>query len=659
MTSGSLIAAILCLALALVSVARIKRLPLSRGFRFLLAGLRIVLFFLLAAAFFEPVFVFERLSPSRRTVPVLIDVSQSMRLFSPERTLLPILSTLRKWNSRGVGGKFAFYFFGDSLRPVGTETKPVWLDRRSFFPEAAREKTLGQAVSAIVISDGNWSNAADPSAFFSDKSVWYLPLPAIQRGQYLQMELRNFPAAAPADSPLVAALALEGSSGQGDSLVVSLYEQNRGIATKTIPLTGGFFSRELFFSLSSRIPGRHLYRFAGRFSGMKAGEAAWSCSRYAIHTAFPRHFAYRLYGSSPSLDLRSLELALDRDRDFLPLALDAKEDADLLVYLHWNSDAGNAVSRLKRKGIVVFAGALPDAATVPLPLGCTLVHARRDDFAPSPFDDLDLSKLPPPSCYLDETNGPVRISSAFLAAVVPHGNPAGIDSVPVVYAGIWNGRQSIVCSAAGLWRWDFLPLAIEPAEEKAFAFSNRFAAIIKERLVNSLDEQLFVYPPEPLYEGDSLPLRLLFPAGLPVPAGLHLACSFTSGNFRQDTELTATVIGNPSQSLRLRPLPAGSYRFTAAGVCNDNRFAFTDSLQVGEDRSEYLVQGQNLPILQKFGQPLSDISDSSLAATVFSTLPGSGQIKEFFPIRRDWPLLLLVFLVLAGEWIARRVAGLD
>ena len=70
-----LLAVLLCIVLASVSVLRIARLPLSRPFKLLLAGLRIVLFALLAAMFFSPL---AAAVPKCATAPALMFVAVLM-----------------------------------------------------------------------------------------------------------------------------------------------------------------------------------------------------------------------------------------------------------------------------------------------------------------------------------------------------------------------------------------------------------------------------------------------------------------------------------------------------------------------------------------------------------------------------------------------------
>ena len=86
------------------------------------------------------------------------------------------------------------------------------------------------------------------------------------------------------------------------------------------------------------------------------------------------------------------------------------------------------------------------------------------------------------------------------------------------------------------------------------------------------------------------------------------------------------------------------------------RCSFPDSVFIDQDRSEYLVQGQNNSLLRALAQPLDNFSDSSLRNAFFSSSAEMKQpVKETVRLNRSWPLLLIILLVFAAEWIMRRV----
>ena len=669
MSAVSVIAGTVIAALAVVSLYRVLRLPLPRRVRFFLAGIRIVIFSLIAAAFFEPVLVFERILPARRPVPVFIDVSRSMRLFQPSNSVLPALRAFEEWNARhaGDGRRFVFYCFGDSLRPQGRPMNGAdpFADRRSYLPATMKDQTIRRASAAIIVSDGNWSNALLPLGNFSDKNIWYLPLPPAVRQPFLRAGLAAFPETAPADSMLNVAVVVEGVAGADDTVVVTAFEANERIARERLAVPAGPFDRRASLVIGKRTPGRHAYRFEAQSLGTGEYNAV-----HAVATATPRHFTFAMGDAPASLDRRFIELAFRNDPLFTETTTTSPTPLDLLVLLDWNDKNAQAIrTAVRPNGAVLFAGSLPCApaatATIPATAAMRLIHTGGGN-GPDPFGDFDVRGLPPPSAVLACSDKKLRSPSPVLAAVLPAGLSSGrpsakaaADTVPVLYTGYISGRRYLACPVKGLWRWDFLPLAVQAAEERAFGFSARLAAAAKELLTNGLADRMLLSPAGPLMETDSLFIRALFPVDLPLPADIRMTCSFTSRGSRFDTSFNLAGNG-PSGSLHFGPLRAGRYRFTAEGIAGGRRYVFADTLTVNPDRSEDVIAGQNVPLLREIAQPLETINDSVLAATVFGAASGpNGRVRETFPVRRTWPLLLLLFAAFATEWITRRAVKLD
>jgi hypothetical protein len=652
-------------AIFIISAYRIAVVhSLSRVTRGALLALRLCLFALIVIVFIEPVFVFEQLSTPLRPVPVLVDVSKSMRLFTTDSIVLQSISSLEQWNLRHAGEKqkFVFYCFGDSLRPFADISLLSFSDCRSFLPESLKDKILRQAAAMILISDGNWSNATLPSENYTDKNMMYLPLRSAQNYPYLQVELRYFPSALPVDSPLVAVIALEGVSKQQDVIAVSVVEKNRSLLLRTIPVPAGFFKQEVTFHIKNPAAGRHLYRFDAR-----SRADTLFCSRYALCSALPDRFNYALCNAQPTLDRRFIQLALQRHPDFIESSTDKKQDLDLLVIFDWDEKARDGLNRLKPEGAVLFIGSLPctgDPMTVTSTAASGLFRPP-SDASVNPFDDFDFRKLPPPSRYYSCNDLSSHTRNVLLSAVLPRTGRRAADTLNVVFTGRYQHNNYIVCAAADVWRWDFWPIAVESEEGRVFGFSEPLVALTKEVLINGLSEELLLYPAVPPSEPDSLAFLTIFPADLPVPSEVQLACKFSSAGGRHyDTDFVMTATGSPHQIIRFRPLTAGHYRLEVSAVVStaaDNRRCFfSDSVYIGQDRSEYSTNGQNTSLLQELAQPFADFSESSLHAVFFNSrsemkLP----IKETIRFSRNWPLLLLLLFVLAAEWILRRRVKLD
>ena len=85
------------------------------------------------------------------------------------------------------------------------------------------------------------------------------------------------------------------------------------------------------------------------------------------------------------------------------------------------------------------------------------------------------------------------------------------------------------------------------------------------------------------------------------------------------------------------------------------RCSYPDSLYIDQDRSEYSLCGQNIPLLQSLARPLEDASEETLRSVFFSAGTGMQQpVKVTVRLNRSWPLLIMLFLILTTEWILRR-----
>lgn len=663
----TIIAAILLLllpAIAIISATRIVRTPLPWNMRITFLTLRLLLLALIAIAFIEPVMVFEQVQANRGPVPVLIDASKSMRLFLGDSTIFRSLTRLEEWNDAHPDKKqkFIFYTFGDSLAPLKKTVRSIqWSNRHSFLPGSMKAPVLRHSNAMLLISDGNWSNASLPAAAFSDKNVYYLQLKAGIKRPYLQLLLPDFPAVSTVDSPLVAGVVVEGVSSCNDNAIeLSLFEGNKELEKRNLPIPSlGFFKNEVRIALKNVQPGRHMYRFEAR----SVRDTLNACY-YALHSKLPKQFFYALYNTRPTLNRRFIQIALKRQRFFTESGPGSgtARNPDLIVLFDWDRNARQLMSNLKPGGTALFIGCLPcTSASVLTVSRSQVLRPAYATVSGSLFDDLDINKLPPPQGISICKSLPVLPQNVFLtAAVQVQGRPAP-DTVNLFFTGRFENRNFIACTANEIWRWDFLPLAVEPDEGHVFAFSERLIAFSKEMLVNALSEALYLYPDGPPTESDSLRFRIVLPVGLPVPADIRLSCKFTS--IKHDAFDTAFVLnstGASNQTVLFRPLPAGDYKIEAFAVSKSRRYMFADSVFIEDDRSEYLVNGQNVSLLQEVAQPLPDFSESSLKTLFFPRVSEVNQsVKKTIHMNRNWPLLMLIFGIFSVEWILRRVLKLD
>jgi hypothetical protein len=656
MTLFTIILLLLLCAVAAASAYRIVRLHLSARVRALFLLLRLAMLAAIAVAFIEPAIVLERLPRPQRDIPVLIDGSKSMRLFSPDSSVLPLQSALARWNDAPGSGKrsFHFFLFGDSLRKAAPRSTFSWSDRRSFFPETWDAPAIRDAGSMILITDGNWSNASMPKAAFSEKNVWYLPLDSFHESPWLQLDIDSFPDESIADSSLIVRAAVQGVVSKQGRVTVTVREKNRTLGSATVSAQG-YFKGEARIPIPGQPPGRHLCRFDA-----SAVTDSLMVSSYRLHYAIPGHYTWAMQRSTPSLDRRFIRTALGRRKDFIENEAPLSKPSDLLVVFEDDTAAIKMASMVKPQGAVLYIGCLPCPSVQTAVTGPITFHRSPAGMAQNPFDNMDVAALPPPSHMPYCKKDILRPRDVFVTAMVRKPGSGAIDTIDCIYTGRTNGMRYIVCAVADVWRWDFLPLAIAPDEERIFSFSDRLLTLAGQVLSSGLSDGLLLYPAKALTASDSLRFRIVFPAAVPLPSSVRLACAFSGERkVRYDTSFVMTVTGSVHQSVTFSPLEPGIWRLEVDAMAGKGRYRFSDSVAVNEDRSEYMVKGQNTPLLEEIAQPLN-VKDSGWQERLFSRGDAATQpVKETFHISRGWPLLALIFLLLSLEWILRRSFRLD
>jgi hypothetical protein len=653
MTIVTALVVLLLAIIATLSLQRIAALPVAPGLRVILISLRILLVALLAIAFFEPAMVFERLPSRQQSVAVLIDESKSMQTFSPDSTIAPYLSALEHWNrlSDNRQQQFVFYSFGDSLRRLVPGEVPAWSDRRSFFPEHWGDRQTHVPSSMIIITDGNWSNTSSPAGFFADKNVWYVPLSSKQEFPWLRIDPSEFPERSAVDSPLVITATIEGSAFDSGKITVTAREKNRLLTESVIAVKSGYFKKEVKIRLGSRTPGPHLYRF----DAVSMPDSLVD-SRYALHTAVPSRFSYAISRGTPSLDRRFIRLALQRRNDFFESTSPKTASLDLLVVTERPPSGGTVTETLKRKGVALFFGCLPCSTVV------TELRGPVRFVATPPFEDLDFPALPPLARLFSFVNKNDRPGRAGVVLNALPANGRGFDTVPLIYTTRFSRFPAIVCALPEPWIWDFSPPGMHSDEERVFILSDRLLNMTADAITAALSNTLLVYPAARCLVSDSIAFRVAFPAALPAGTPVSMSLSMNGDLGRTfDTSFTIEVTGSARQGFTFRPIePAGAYRLEVRANANNDRFSFTDSLQVNQDRSEYLTSSQNTQMLSEMALRFDSISDRSIRERFFSEDATAGKpVQETVHLRRGWILLVFIFLVMATEWGLRRFRRLD
>jgi hypothetical protein len=645
-------------AIAALSVHRIIRLPRSFKVRATLITLRVALLAALAIAFIEPAIVLERLPKSRSDIPVLIDGSKSMRLFASDSTLRSSLSAFERWNAFQENGKrfFRFYLFGDSLRKTDPKSVFTWSDQKSFFPETTTDPHIRDAPAIILCTDGNWSNTTNPGRHIAEKNVYYLPFSSFHESPWLHLDGEALPSALLTDSTIVVHGTIQGVLSNAGTITVTVSEKNRILGSVTVAARRGYFRQAVQWPLSFHVPGRHMLRFDA-----SANHDSLSFTTYRLHQVLPRYYTWSMAQSPPTLDRRFLRMAIERRAELKENASPRAATSDLLVIFRWDSTSRKMLPMVKPRGVLLFIGCLPFPNT-PLRITGPLDYYRPPAALPrNPFDGLDLNAMPPPALMLFCKRSLSRPSEIFLFAHPKNKGTGMPDTLDVLFTGRFNGIPYIACSAAELWQWNFLPLAIAPDEERNFTFFNGLLTLAVETLGNALSGDLLLYPVSPLSAADSLRLRIAFPSDISLPSTVRFSCDFSErGKNVYDTSFTMTATGSRHQDLAFKPLKQGVYHLNATASSEHSHYRFSDSLTINEDRSEYMIKGQNTPLLDELAVPLLSTSDSVLRDRFFTPEAATlHSVKETFPINRGWALLILIFLFMGSEWLLRRLLRLE
>ena len=228
--------------------------PLSAPRRASLAGLRLLTFLVLIAILLRPV-VFEP-APERRdaVVPVLIDVSRSMRLADVDgrRRIDRAIELVRDELAPTLGEAFDVetLAFGEGLTPTGLAgvSADSWRSDLTGALEGVRDRYRGRSVAGIVVvSDGGDTSNREAAAELGDGPPVYpigVGARAIQRDREV---LGVTVGAAALPESVVELSASVVSHGFGDAPIeVRLLENSRVLQVSRVTATDGVPARELF-----------------------------------------------------------------------------------------------------------------------------------------------------------------------------------------------------------------------------------------------------------------------------------------------------------------------------------------------------------------------------------------------------------------------------
>ncbi|MDG5815111.1 hypothetical protein QA601_08480 [Chitinispirillales bacterium ANBcel5] len=571
---------------------------------------------------------------------MLIDVSASMSLFEPQKTVLPMLASLKSLeNDNPDLVSFSLYSFGDSLREIDDYYNLEFSDRKSHYPLPFNHQG-NRSEHTIIISDGHWTNHRLPPETFSHSTFHYLELPKATPSPYLEMNIFA-PQSASANTPVQIEVQLIGYSDDYTENTVTLSKNNAILKQEVLESDSGRFSLNTRLTVTESKPGMNLYTIEAKNS---------SGDPKATHTiplkVYPDYISYSIHTQTPSLDVRFLsQNLLEND-----LFRRKNSDPDVLFITEWDDEAQTLLNRLSDRSIAVFISSLPckqKRLTCPHFNLVSQPYFNAKDF---------LHNLPNPDYFITCPNGTFSGEDVFLAVSLPECSPD--ETVPILSTARFQNRRILLCAVSGIWKWDFLPMAIERDEQEKFLFSSKLLDRTKELLLTNLSDSLFIYPSGELSENDSLRLKAVLPSQIPVFSPLRMSFSITSKDFGMDTTVSVVSSGALEESIVLPPLAKGSYELTCSLSYEKTFFTAKTSVSVNTDFSEFRVTDQNTSFLQQFAFPMSKDDDTFLRF-IFEGADTEKLITQRIEINRSWLLFALIFFLMFTEWIIRRRLKLD
>ncbi|KMQ52880.1 hypothetical protein CHISP_0101 [Chitinispirillum alkaliphilum] len=595
---------------------------------------------LIFVAVMEPAFVFERFQLTDNEIPVLIDVSKSMGLFSPDSAVIPLLKQLNKPDEQS-DVSFSFYSFGDSLRNVSDIEELEFSDSRSDFPLSFRRKNRN-AEKLILITDGHWTNPRLPPDALSFSSVHYLRLPEARPRPFIDLNIETAKGTSFGNSMHVKA-DVNGFSGNKSNIALILREGDRVIEKKLLSTdSAGHYRAAADFHITDVEPGRTLYTI----DAVHKEDQKEICISF-LHHALPEQIKYQFFSPQPTLNRRFISQALTQRNIWRQ-----SNQPDILFLTAWNNNAQNKLRRLPPYGVAVFLGALPCPYT-------RIDSPNNYRYTASPHLDIKsriTNNLPPPDALLVCSDAEALKMGQKLVSAIQDGSG---DSIPLLFTGKTGETNSLFCAVKGMWKWDFWPLSIDRDEHEPFLFSHLVLESAKELLYNNISDSFLAYPPKPLYNSDSLKFNAVFPSSARPFTPASLTFHFSKNDLSVfDTLVSFSVPGNLEREFVLPELAEGEYMMRCTLQLDETQYAANQEIKVYQDISELRVTSQNSGFLEQFAVPLP--GDPHLLSEQFSGSTTQGRtVQETFSIKRNWFILLMLFGLMASEWIIRRIVQLD
>ncbi|MBD3391539.1 MAG: hypothetical protein GF418_05805 [Chitinivibrionales bacterium] len=640
---------------AILSAVYYYRRRELRGRAALLGLLRAGALATLILAFFEPTLRLTRFSTERPRIAVLVDASQSMRLFEAESLLTRLVSVLTGATAGDSIPRPAvdYYCFGDSLRPCRSPDAIRFDDMRSTFPASFGDSRIERARSVLVFSDGCWSNVFSARSGIGRKDCYFLRMPGAASRPYIRMAARAQPAHVTVDSSARALVSMHGFKTTSGPVEVTCSRQGRPLARARAELDSGFFADTVLLHLPSSRTGSFLYTITAA-----TATDSLRATTYVVQRVVRRSLSAAVLAARPSLDKRFLILGLDRRSRWK--AIESGADGghpDVVFVFDWNGETERALRNLRSGVTPVFVGCLPcDTASWSAP--------RHFEPFIDPLYSSDLTAsfvrhLPPPAGmgHCDGLPG-TRASPVLLARTEKS------DSLPILFEDVILGRRALVLAVQGLWRWEFWPQSLGDMQQGT-SFVDFFLERVADLARANMNRSFYLFPERtPVYETDSVTLSIVLPAQLqtrPLDT-LRLRVIAQAGDTVADTALTDVFFGSRAITHSLPPLAPGAYRYECLVQSPAGAASHSDSLQVHESNAELMASEQNTVVLGQVAAPLSldDVREVLIPQSIEAgPAPAASTRHHRLRIGQSWPLLACALLLFALEWALRKRWRLD
>jgi hypothetical protein len=654
MSTLSILFSSLVVITIILTAAGYTRLRITMHKRMIPLALRIVALMGVLFFFFQPTLRFSRIASREVSTAILVDASESMRLFGPDSIVRMINSLCASSDDGTMGEKYECFLFGDSLRQHADGGKIVFHDRHSLFPHSLDAPEIKAARNIIIVSDGNWTNTTPPRTILDGKNIYYIMLGEPERIPYVSVEVTAIPKEVIAQTPAPVSIAISGYHHAAGTVAITVRDRRRIVARQTVHADSGIFRTPVGLSLPMDSIGTRTYTLTA------GADDSLSSTVYFTIEVLQQEFLARLYAPAPSLDNRFLRLALRRNGWLIADSIGTGRAPDVLFLFDWNDTAASYVRNFATSTSVVFVGTLP--------CGSALLD-KPQKFAPMlgggdflPAVTALFNRLPPPQAvaYCPQ---PLWSNQYPIASIQGQDSANRSGSVPFLFEATYANRHVLCLSIRGIWRWDFW-LPIDEHRESRFLFSDFFFGQVKELVRINANRTLSAYPyASPCHENDSIAFQFVIPASTSNEnAPLHFSISQENGAVALDTVLNLDPVPMHRLKLDFAPLPVGRYIYRCTTLVSGTIAAVADSLKIFRDNAELRATEQNRLLLDQYALPLPTLdstSASSLSRNTEHDMGGSATIPWIVSIKQSWPLLMFIMGLLGAEWFLRKLWRVD